>query len=64
MIKFDYNDNKLHTVKLVFKTGGINFNLSNKDKIKMFNYGICETLKFIKYKRYLKYIFDIWKDIK
>ena len=63
MIKAEHNDNKLHTVKLVFQTGGINFNLSNEDKIKMFNYGICETLKFVKYKRHLRYYFDIWNSI-
>lgn len=62
--KYEYNDNKSHTIKLVFKTDGINFNLSKQHKIEMFNYGICETLKFIKHKRYIKYIFDIWKDIK
>ena len=62
--KYEYNDNKSHTIKLVFKTDGINFNLSKKHKIKMFNYGICETLKFIRYKRYLKKIFHTWKNIK
>ena len=64
MRKFEHNDDKAHTIKLVFKTGGINFNLSKDDKQSMFNYGVCETLNFVKYKRRLKYIFDILKDIK
>jgi patatin-like phospholipase/acyl hydrolase len=62
--KFEHNDEKSHTIKLIFKTDGINFNISDEDKRVMFNYGVSETLKFVKYKRQLKYIFDIWKDIK
>ena len=63
MIKFEQNDNEFHTIKFVFKTRGINFDISNTDKINMFNFGICKTLKFIKYKRQLRYWFDIWNSI-
>jgi NTE family protein len=63
MVKFEHNDNKFHTITFVFKTRGINFDISNTDKKTMFNYGICETLKFVKYKRHLRYYFDIWNSI-
>jgi hypothetical protein len=64
MIKFKHDDSKSNTIKLVFTTEGINFKLTKEDKQYMFNYGKSETLKFIKSKKQLKYIFDVWKDIK
>ena len=57
-------DNEFHSIELIFQEPGINFNITNNDKMKMYNYGLVEIQKFIKWKKKLKKIFDIWRDIK
>ena len=44
-------DNEKNTLFLDFDKTGINFNITQKDKIKMFKYGIIQTMNFIKIKR-------------
>ena len=57
-------DNEFHSIELIFQEPGINFNITNTNKIKMYNYGLVETQKFIRWKKILVKIFSIWKNIK
>lgn len=45
------SDNEKNTLFLDFNKTGINFNITNKDKIEMFEYGIIQTINFVKIKR-------------
>ena len=55
-------DNKFHSIELIFQEPGTNFNITNSNKIKMYNYGIVETQTFIKWKKKLLKTFNIWKN--
>lgn len=58
-----YIDNKYHTIELLCHENGINFNINKFYKNNIYNCGIIETQKFLKWKFFLLKIFNTWKNL-
>lgn len=56
-------DNKYHTIELLCDESGVNFNINNHYKNNLYNCGIIEAQKFLKWKFFLLKIFNTWKNL-